>query len=134
MFYKNITHFFVIINKYTEKYLYQTYLNLKKAFISELDGGKGIFASLFTVMDSITGGPIRTAIVSIVGIGAAIKGISDAIESAKFEKAEQLTEGFDDAKTSIDEYKVKVDELKTELENGIRDISDYSGISHFFTL
>lgn len=65
------------------------------------------------------------AVGTITAIIAAIKGISDAIESAKFEKAEQLTEGFDDAKTSIDEYKVKVDELKTELENGIRDISDF---------
>lgn len=94
-------------------------MDLKDVFNSSLDEGNGIFSSLFAVLNAITGGSyVRTAIVSLVGIGAAIKGISDAIESAKFEKAEQLSEGFDDAKTSIDEYKVKVDELKTELESG----------------
>ena len=73
-------------------------LKYKDKFSENINNGQGILSSLFDVLNSITGGPIRTAIVSIVGIGAAIKGISDAIESAKFEKAEQLTEGFDDAR------------------------------------
>ena len=93
-------------------------MKLKELFIDQRNKGYGIFSSLFSVMNKITGGPIRTTIIGLVSIGAAIKGISDAIENAKFEKATELTDNFDEAKTSIDDYKVKINELKTELESG----------------
>lgn len=108
-------------NNYINRKLYNSnYLNtlgfIKSAY--KLSNGK-ITGTLSLIADTV--GSVNLAlgaVGTITAIIAAIKGISDAIESAKFEKAEQLSDGFDDAKTSIDEYKVKVDELKTELESG----------------
>ncbi len=87
-------------------------------------GDLGAFISL--VSESV--GSVNLAfgaVGTLTAIIAAIKGISDAIENAKFEKATELTDNFDEAKTSIDDYKVKINELKTELESGIRDISNF---------
>lgn len=74
------------------------------------------------------------AVGTIIAIISAIKGISDEIESAKFEKAEQLSEGFDDAKTSIDEFWNFFDRIALDVYHYyLRDILEKSGVSHFFT-
>ena len=79
--------------------------------------------------------PILMVVTAITAVVGAIYGVSNAIEKARFEKAQELTTAFDEAKTGIDDYKQKITELNESLASGTLSESEaYEAKSQLFDI